>query len=178
WQTRSSPSQVNCWSRSAKWPDGQPFTVFDVFEQANTSANVELNKKRDAESIVTRNQWVVSTRQKLIACETGAAALFDEQRRDQPEKCASWSLASAPDNPDWRLGRTRVSLAQSVGLLIYLWRLPGGNLRCAQIKLHKEERTISGSKSFPEKSRVKMILRIVIGIGRAVACASPGLAQS
>src|SRR5262249_83313 len=117
WQTRSSPSQVNCWSRSAKWPDGQPFTVFDVFEQANTSANVELNKKRHAESIVTRNQWVVSTRQKLIACETGAAALFDEQRRDQPEKCASWSLASAPDNPDWRLGRTRVSLAQSVGLL-------------------------------------------------------------
>src|SRR5262245_1997438 len=64
---------------------------------------------------------------------------------------ASWSHASAPDHPDWRLGRTRVSLTQSVGLLIYLWRLPGGNLRCAQIKLHKEERTKSGSEEFPRE---------------------------
>lgn len=66
--------ELNCWSRFAKWPDGQPFSVFDLFEEANTSGNVEANKKRDAwsaESIVTRNQWVVLTRQKLIACETG-----------------------------------------------------------------------------------------------------------
>lgn len=77
-RTWSNPSELDCWSRIAKWPDGQPFTVFDLFEQANTPANVELNKKRDAwaaESIVTRNQWMASTRQKLIACETGGAVL-------------------------------------------------------------------------------------------------------
>ena len=74
WQKWSSRLEGDCWSRIAKWPDGQPFTEFDLFEQENTRANVELNKKRDvwaAESIVTRNQWVASTRQKLIACETG-----------------------------------------------------------------------------------------------------------
>jgi hypothetical protein len=73
WQW-SDRLEVDCWSRIAKWPDGQPFTVFDLFEQENTRANVELNKTRDvwaAESIVTRNQWVTSTKQKLIACETG-----------------------------------------------------------------------------------------------------------
>jgi hypothetical protein len=78
WRTWSNPLEVNCWSRIAKWPDGQPFTVFDLFEQANTPGNVELNKKNDAwaaESIVTRNQWVASTRQKLIACETGGTVL-------------------------------------------------------------------------------------------------------
>jgi hypothetical protein len=75
WQKWSDRPEDDCWSRIAKWPDGLPFSVFDLFEQANTPANVELNKKRDAwaaESIVTRNQWVVSTRQKLYACETGA----------------------------------------------------------------------------------------------------------
>ena len=79
-RTWSNPSALNCWSRIAKWPDGQPFTVFDLFEQANTPANVELNRKNDAwaaESIVTRNQWVASTRQKLVACETGAVASLE-----------------------------------------------------------------------------------------------------
>src|SRR5262245_51262220 len=80
WQTWSNPSELNCWSRIAKWPDGQPFTVFDLFEQANTPANVELNRRKDAwaaESIVTRNQWVSSTRQKLLACETGSTASLE-----------------------------------------------------------------------------------------------------
>src|SRR5262245_4211479 len=80
WRASSDPSELNCWSRIAKWPDGQPFSVFDLFEQANTPANVELNKKNDAwaaESIVIRNQWVASTRQKLIACETGGAVLAE-----------------------------------------------------------------------------------------------------
>src|SRR5262245_41739945 len=79
-RTWSNPSELDCWSRIAKWPDGQPFTVFDLFEQANTPANVELNKKKDAwaaESIVTRNQWVASTRQKLFACETGSIASLE-----------------------------------------------------------------------------------------------------
>jgi hypothetical protein len=47
--------------------------VFDLFEEANTLSNVELNKKKgawSADSIPDRNQWVVSTKQKLIACET------------------------------------------------------------------------------------------------------------
>src|SRR5262245_37440560 len=74
WQKWSNRLEGDCWSRIAKWPDGQPFTEFDLFEQENTRANVELNKTRDAwaaESIIARNQWVASTRQKLIACETG-----------------------------------------------------------------------------------------------------------
>src|SRR5262245_4101977 len=80
WRVWSDPSELNCRSRIAKRPDGQPFSVFDLFEQANTPANVELNKKNDAwaaESIVTRNQWVASTRQKLVACETGGAVLSE-----------------------------------------------------------------------------------------------------
>lgn len=35
-------------TRIAKWPDGQPFNVFDLFEEANTPNNIELNKKRGA----------------------------------------------------------------------------------------------------------------------------------
>jgi hypothetical protein len=76
WQTWSSPAEGNCWSRLAKWPDGQPFSIFDVFEQDNTRDNMALNKANDAwaaESILTRNQWVALTRQKLVACETGGA---------------------------------------------------------------------------------------------------------
>src|SRR5262245_5349345 len=65
--------------------------------------------------------------------------------RSLQPKCASWSLSSAPDNPDWRLGRTRVSLAQSVGLLIYLWRFPWREPAL---------RADIGSKNFPEKSGV------------------------
>jgi hypothetical protein len=69
----SNRAEGDCWTRIAKWPDGQPFNVFDLFEEANTLSNVELNKKRgawSADSIPDRNQWVVSTKQKLIACET------------------------------------------------------------------------------------------------------------
>ena len=32
-------------TRIAKWPDGQPFNVSDLFEEANTPNNIELNKK-------------------------------------------------------------------------------------------------------------------------------------
>jgi hypothetical protein len=70
----SNRAEGGCWTRIAKWPDGQPFNVFDLFKEANTPSNVELNKKRgawSADSIPDRNQWVVSTKQKLIACETG-----------------------------------------------------------------------------------------------------------
>lgn len=69
----SNRGEDDCWTRIAKWPDGQPFNVFDLFEEANTLSNVELNKKKgvwSADSIPDRNQWVVSTKQKLIACET------------------------------------------------------------------------------------------------------------
>jgi hypothetical protein len=70
----SNSAEGDCWTRIAKWPDGQPFNVFDLFEEANTPNNIELNKKRgawSADSIPDRNQWVVSTKQKLIACESG-----------------------------------------------------------------------------------------------------------
>ena len=70
----SNRAEGDCWTRIAKWPDGQPFNVFDLFEEANTPSNVELNRRRgawSADSIPVRNQWVVSTKQKLIACETG-----------------------------------------------------------------------------------------------------------
>ena len=52
---------------------------------------------------------------------------------------------NALDNPDWPLGCTRVSLAQSVGLLIYLWRFPWREPAL---------RADIGSKNFPEKSGV------------------------
>lgn len=70
----SNRAEGDCWTRIAKWPDGQPFNVFDLFEEENTPSNIELNKKRGAwspDSIPDRNQWVVSTKQKLIACESG-----------------------------------------------------------------------------------------------------------
>jgi hypothetical protein len=73
-RTASNRAEADCWTRIAKWPDGQPFNVFDLFEEANTPSNIELNKKRgawSADSIPDRNQWVVSTKQKLIACESG-----------------------------------------------------------------------------------------------------------
>lgn len=76
-RTALTRSEEDCWTRIAKWPDGQPFNAFDLFEEANTPSNVDLNKKRgawSADSIPDRNQWVVSTKQKLIACETGRSA--------------------------------------------------------------------------------------------------------
>jgi hypothetical protein len=77
-RTASTRSEGDCWTRIAKWPDGQPFNAFDLFEESNTPSNVALNKKRgawSADSIPDRNQWVVSTKQKLIACETGRSVV-------------------------------------------------------------------------------------------------------
>jgi len=74
----SELNEGNCWSRIAKWPDGQSFSVFDLFEEANTDGNAEPIKKRDAlsaESVANRNQWIVSTRARLIACEIGGRAV-------------------------------------------------------------------------------------------------------
>jgi len=76
WETGSNRSGDNCWSRIAKWPDGRPFSVFDLFEDVNTPRTVESNKEGrawSARATQGANQWVVSTRQRLIACETGAA---------------------------------------------------------------------------------------------------------
>jgi len=78
WQSGNESNEGNCWSRIAKWPDGQSFSVFDLFEEANTRGNVELNKIKgawSAESIANRNQWVVSTRARLFACEIGGRAV-------------------------------------------------------------------------------------------------------
>ena len=79
WGSASSRTEGDCWLRFAKWPDGQPFNVFDLFEEANTPSSVDLNRKKrawSADSIANRNQWVASARSKLIACETGATAVL------------------------------------------------------------------------------------------------------
>jgi hypothetical protein len=64
-----------CWDRLAKWPDGQSFTEWEVFDEVDTPSNVEINKKRGAwaaESIPERSRWAEVTRQKLIDCEATA----------------------------------------------------------------------------------------------------------
>ena len=78
WETGSKLSENDCWSRIAKWPDGRPFSVFDLFEDVNTPRTVELNKEGRAWSTQSpqgSNPWVISTRQRLIACETGGAVM-------------------------------------------------------------------------------------------------------
>ena len=85
WVTGSNRSEDNCWSRIAKWPDGRPFSVFDLFEDVNTPRTVEPNKEGrawSARSTPGGNQWVVSTRQRLFACETSGA--FTTQMTGQP----------------------------------------------------------------------------------------------
>jgi hypothetical protein len=65
-----------CWTRLAKWPDGQPFDWFDVAaDEDDSAANVAINKKNGAwrpDDIPERHRWVVAIRQKLIDCEAAA----------------------------------------------------------------------------------------------------------
>src|SRR5262245_46179941 len=84
WQTWQNRLEADCWSRIAKWPDGRTLSVFDLFEEVNTSRATDANKERGiwpAESILSRNQWVVSTRQKLIECEAGGPVVSEMTRR-------------------------------------------------------------------------------------------------
>jgi hypothetical protein len=65
-------SEGECWNRFAKWPDGQAFNYFDVFEEVDDPRNIEINKSRhawEADSIAKRNRWVLATLQKLEECE-------------------------------------------------------------------------------------------------------------
>jgi hypothetical protein len=65
-----------CWTRLAKWPDGQPFDWWDIAgDEADFAENVEINKKKGAwraDEIPARNRWVAQIRQKLIDCEAAA----------------------------------------------------------------------------------------------------------
>jgi hypothetical protein len=75
WGLASIRTEGECWTRLAKWPDGQSFDVWWEFEEIDTPSNVEINKKNGAwaaDSIPERNRWVAATTQKLIACEAAA----------------------------------------------------------------------------------------------------------
>ncbi|SHJ97582.1 hypothetical protein SAMN05444159_2062 [Bradyrhizobium lablabi] len=75
WAPASIRTEGECWTRLAKWPDGQPFDRWDLGEEVDNSSNVEINKKKgawQASSIPERNRWVAATTQKLIACEAAA----------------------------------------------------------------------------------------------------------
>jgi hypothetical protein len=68
-------TEGECWDRLAKWPDGQPFDLWDVFDDVDVPSNVELNQKKHtwaADAIPERNRWVAATRQKLRDCEAAA----------------------------------------------------------------------------------------------------------
>lgn len=72
WGLASIHTEGECWTRLAKWPDGQPFDWSDLGEELDIPSNVEINKKKgawEAGSIPERNRWVAATTQKLIACE-------------------------------------------------------------------------------------------------------------
>jgi hypothetical protein len=56
-----------CWDRIAKWPDGQPFNKWDVFNPHPINPPPE-----DAEINRKRRDWVEATLQKLRECEAAA----------------------------------------------------------------------------------------------------------
>jgi hypothetical protein len=79
WDLASIRTDGECWTRLAKWPNGQHFDEFDLFfQEADTPSNVEINKKNGAwaaDSIPERNRWIAATTQKLIACEAVAPVM-------------------------------------------------------------------------------------------------------
>jgi hypothetical protein len=71
-------SNGECWDRLAKWPDGKPFDVYDMFGEFDLSSNVEINKKENAwaaDSIPERNRWRDIVTQKLRDCEAAKPIL-------------------------------------------------------------------------------------------------------
>jgi len=76
WGLASVRTEGECWTRLAKWPDGQHFDGFETeFEEADIPSNVEINKQRGAwaaGSIPERNRWIAAARQKIIDCEAAA----------------------------------------------------------------------------------------------------------
>jgi hypothetical protein len=76
WRTETVRTEGECWDRLAKWPDGQPFSMYNAWsDEIDIPANVEVNKREHAwaaDSIPERNRWVHATLQKLRECEAAA----------------------------------------------------------------------------------------------------------
>jgi hypothetical protein len=76
WKWDYIRTEGECWDRLAKWPDGQPFDEWDLFDRlVDTPSNVEILKNKRAwaaDSIPERNRWAEVIRQKLRECEDAA----------------------------------------------------------------------------------------------------------
>jgi hypothetical protein len=97
WSSGFSYAHTNgeCWDRLAKWPDGKPFDVYDMFGEFDLPSNVEINKKENAwaaDSIPERNRWRDIVTQKLRDCEAASDAAKPIMQRLTLTVSESWPI--------------------------------------------------------------------------------------